>query len=374
MRICLSTSNTLRYPQGGVLWVFLNWALGLKALGHEVVWFDVADAGKAAETQQQIQTLKERLRPYAMDEVICVATRNGEALPEARAAGCLDARAAAECDLLLDFRYDLSAEFVGRFRRSAYVDIDPGILQLNIAKGHLPVPTHDVCFTIVETVGREGAMFPDVGRHWIYTPPCVALDWWPVRAISAGAPFTTVSHWYMDEWIVEADGSYYKNDKRSGFQPFLDLPGRVKQPLELAICLAGDRVERDLLTGRGWRVREAHEAAGTAEAFHDYVQQSAGEFGCAKPAYVKYQTAWLSDRTICYLASGRPCIVQNTGASRFLPRSQGLFRFETMEEAVGAFEAVAADPERHARAARKLAEEFFDARKVASRVLEASHR
>jgi hypothetical protein len=369
MRICLSTSNTLRYPQGGVLWVFLNWALGLKGLGHEVVWFDAADAGKPRETAEQARILSERLRPYGMDRAICIATRNGEALPEA---GGLSPEGVVDCDLLLDFRYDLSADFVGRFRRSAYVDIDPGILQLNIAKGHLPVPSHDVCFTIGETVGRAGALFPDVGREWIYTPPCVALAWWPVIPAPEGAPFTTVSHWYMDEWIVEADGSYYKNDKRSGFLPFLDLPQRVKTPLELAICLAGDQVEYDLLTARGWRVREAHDAAGTAEAFHAYVQHSAGEFGCAKPAYVKYQTAWLSDRTICYLASGRPCIVQNTGPSRFLPEAEGLFRFETMEQAVGAFEAVAADPQRHAAAARRLAETFFDARQVAGRVLEAA--
>jgi hypothetical protein len=348
--------------------VFLNWALGLKSLGHEVIWFDVADAGQAGQTQEQIETLKQRLHPYGMDSAICVTTRNGEALAEA--GGCLNPQVLEDCDLLLDFRYDLSSDFVKRFRRSAYVDIDPGILQLNIAKGHLPVPTHDVCFTIGETVGREGALFPDVGRKWIYTPPCVALEWWPVCAAPPGAPFTTVSHWYMDEWIVEADGSYYKNDKRSGFQPFLDLPARVHQPLELAICLAGDQVERDILTARGWRVREAHEAAGTARTFHEYVQHSAGEFGCAKPAYVKYQTAWISDRTICYLASGLPCIVQNTGASRFLPRAEGLFRFDTLEEAVDAFAAVAAEPVRHAQAARRLAEEHFDAKKVARNVLE----
>jgi hypothetical protein len=370
MQICLSTSNTLRYPQGGVLWVFLNWAFGLRALGHEVIWFDVNDPKCTDDqTRDQIQTLKSRLKPYGFAQSIAIATRDGRDLPAEVALGCVSVEQILESDLLIDFRYDLSPDFVRKFKRSAFMDIDPGILQINIAKGYLPVPAHQVCFTIGETVGRAGSRFPDVGREWMYTPPCVALDQWPACPPVPTAPFTTVSHWYMDEWIVEADGSYFKNDKRSGFLPFLDLPRKVSQPLELALCLAGEAAEYQMLRDKGWRVRESHEVTPTAEAFQDYVQQSGGEFGCAKPAYVKYHTAWLSDRTLCYLASGRPCVVQNTGPSKILPNTGGIFRFDTLDEAVEAFELIQSDYGKQSRLARKLAEEFFDAKNVAGKLL-----
>lgn len=370
MRICLSTSNTLRYPQGGVLWVFLNWAFGLRSLGHEVIWFDVNDPGcPMTETRQQIQTLKSRLKPFGFDQSIAIAARDGQTLPAEVVEGCAPLEKILESDLLIDFRYDLADGFVRRFKKSIFMDIDPGILQLNIAKGYLPAPVHDLCFTIGETVGRPGSPFPDVGRTWLYTPPCVALDQWPSCPTDPAAPFTTVSHWYMDEWIVEADGSYYKNDKRSGFLPFLDLPHRVSQPLELAICLAGEEAEYNMLREKGWRVRESHEVTPTAQSFRNYVQNSAGEFGCAKPAYVRYRTAWLSDRTLCYLASGKPCVVQNTGPSNFLPNDQGLFRFQTMDEAVRAFEAIGVDYDKQSHLARELAERYFDANFVAGRLL-----
>ena len=373
MQICLSTSNTLRYPQGGVLWVFLNWAFGLRGLGHEVIWFDVNDPKCTdAQTREQIQTLKSRLKPYGFDPSVAIATRDGQALPDEAALGCVALEKVLESDLLIDFRYDLSADFVRKFKRSAFMDIDPGILQINITKGYMPSPAHQVSFTIGETVGQAGSRFPDIGRTWLYTPPCVSLEQWPVSPAMPDAPFTTVSHWYMDEWIVEEDGSYFKNDKRSGFLPFLGLPRKVRQPLELAICLAGEEAEYKMLREKGWRVRESHEVTPTAEAFWEYVQHSGGEFGCAKPAYVKYQTAWLSDRTLCYLASGKPCVVQNTGPSKILPNDGGIFRFDTLDDAVRAFDVIGSDYEKQSRQARQLVEEFFDAKKVANGLLSRS--
>src|SRR5205807_954859 len=109
--------------------------------------------------------------------------------------------------------------------------------------------------TTGETVGRPGSRFPDGGVSWNYTPPCVALDWWPPTPAPAGAPFTSVSHWYAQEWVSDGD-EVYANDKRSGFLPFLDLPGRTPQPLELALCFGeGDEDERLNLLRLGWRVR-----------------------------------------------------------------------------------------------------------------------
>ena len=121
---------------------------------------------------------------------------------------------------------------------------------------------------------------------------------------------------------------------------------------------------------RGWRLREAWDVSATPQQYRSYVQGSRGEFSCAKLAYVKLETAWVSDRTLCYLASGKPAVVQHTGSSRFLPDAEGLFRFRNVEEAARAFAAVEAHYERHCRLARALAEEHFDARRVVARVLE----
>jgi hypothetical protein len=177
----------------------------------------------------------------------------------------------------------------------------------------------------------------------------------------------------MNEWAVDEDGSVYKNDKRSGFLPFVELPKRTKTLVELAIHLAGDKVEREMLEGHGWRVREAHEVASDPVEYRKYVQGSRGEFGCAKPSYVKLRTSWISDRTLCYLASGRPAIIQDTGPSRYFRDDRpGVLRFSTFDEAVARFGAVESDYARHASAARAIVEEHFSASKVASLVLERS--
>src|SRR5437867_10352945 len=125
-----------------------------------------------------------------------------------------------------------------------------------------------------------------------------------------------------------------------------------------------------MLERKGWRLREAWDVTATPEAYRAYVQRSRGEFSCAKPAYVSLDTAWVSDRTLCYLASGKPAVVQHTGPSRWLPSGEGLFRFRNMDEAAGALAAAEADYDRHCRSARALVEEYCDGRRVVEHVLE----
>jgi hypothetical protein len=150
----------------------------------------------------------------------------------------------------------------------------------------------------------------------------------------------------------------------------LDLPRHTRQPLELALNLGGDQKELKNLLQHGWRVREAHDVSSTPGDYQSYLQNSIGEFSCAKPSCVRLQNAWVSDRTVCYLASGKPAVVQHTGPSRFLPDSAGMFRFPTLEGAARYLETAAGDYDRQCRLARALAEEYFDAKKTLARVLE----
>lgn len=374
LTVCLC-ANTLSYSEGGGhLWVYLNWALGLRALDVEVIWLEQIDPDATErETHDNVASLKDQLCHYGFAQSIALCSSNGETSKGGFSSNDLNVERAVEADLLLNFAYDISPRLVARFRRSALVDIDPGLTQTWASAGSLSLPKHDIYFTIGETVGKAGASFPDLGLKWEYTPPCVALDWWPPREAAPGASFTTVSQWWAtdgDGLWEEDHGEVYENDKRSGFLPYLDLPRRTRQPLELALCLEEDDEGWDVLRERRWRVRDAQDVARTPWSYQRYIQDSLGEFSCAKPSCVRFQNAWISDRTVCYLASGKPCIVQHTGPSSFLPDSSGLFRFRTMEEAVAFLDMAVADYGEQCHRARALAEEYFDARKVVRGVLE----
>jgi len=382
LTVCLAPANTLAYPNGGGhLWVYLHWALALKALGCRVIWLegidvDDSDTSPAGRRRRRggravdcVATLKTRLEPYGLADTLALYAMNGAAVPEDVAQGSLDLDAAAGADLLLNLWHSAPAPVVQRFRRSAFVDTDPGLLQIWMTTGAVDLAPHDIYFTIGETVGQPGAPFPDGGRAWLYTPPPIFLPEWPALPPSGPGRYTTVAHWWGGTF--EYNGTTFCNEKRVSFLEYLDLPTRTPVPLELAVCLAEHYDEyRQLMEPKGWTLREAWDVSATPEAYRAYVQQSRGEFSCAKPAYVALQTAWVSDRTLCYLASGKPAVVQHTGPSRWLPNGEGLFRFRNMDDAVGALAAVEADYDRHCRAARALVEEHCDARRVVERVLE----
>jgi hypothetical protein len=368
--VCLCAANTLGYPQGGGhLWVFLNWALGLRTVGCEVVWLETVPSVPDEKLRKNLRTLRSRLEQYHVTERLAVCTPEGGPVSWSAEEHCLDVDAVDSADLLLSLRYDLRPELLRRFRRTALVDIDPGMLQIWISMGEIQLAPYDVYFSIGETVGQPGARFPDGGLTWNYTPPAVCLPAWaPTPAASTGA-YTTIAHWWGGE--IDFQGMTLNNDKRTSFLRYLELPSHTSAPLELALCLAGGcRAEREFWEKEGWNIRDAWEVSSTPGLYHAYVQQSRGEFSCAKLSCTTLQGAWISDRTLCFLASGKPAVVEHTGPSRFLPDAEGLFRFRSPEEAARALDAVEADYEEQRRLARALAEEYFDAQKVVARVLE----
>jgi len=369
-------ANTLRYPQGGGhRWVYLNWALGLRSLGCEVVWLERVQSKNTSreELSQLLAALRSALEPFCLGDRIALCSHPEDPILQVASPEWIDIAAAGEADLLLDMDYLTWPHVTGRFRRSALIDIDPGLSQsLRIVKSYRDLAPHDVYFSIGETVGQPGSLIPDLGLKWHYTPPCVHLESWPVHPAPNGAPFTTVSHWNESSVITDDRGDYV-NDKRQAFRPYLDLPRRTNQPLELALCLGRDSDnDEGKLRYFGWNVRQAWDVAASSDDYQRYIQNSKGEFSAAKPLCLRLQNAWISDRSICYLASGKPVIVENTGPSRFLPDSAGLFRFKTVEGAAQCLDAVGSDYERQCRLARQLAEEYFDSRKVVGKVLETA--
>ncbi len=371
--ICLA-ANTFYYPKGGGhLWVYLNWALGFQALGCKIIWLEHISPDTSDEwVQKRLRSLKNQLKPFNLDKSVALCSRTYEPISFTGMEGVMEIEEACDADLLFNMAYGkMPSNVIERFKRSSLLDIDPGLTQVFMSKGKVNVAHHDIYFTIGETVGHQGAMFPDVGVKWQYTPPCVSLEWWRPHKTENNKPFTTVSHWWGSDWMYDENG-IYQNNKRSGFLPFIDLPMHTNQSMELALCLKGDDKERLNLKRHGWYVREAHDISSTLWDYQHYIQNSRGEFSCVKPSCVHLQNAWISDRTLCYLASAKPAVVQHTGPSCFLPDSSGLFRFHDLKEAASCLEAVVADYDRQCKNARLLAEEYFDAKKVAKRVLEVA--
>jgi hypothetical protein len=366
--VCVG-AYSLRFLRGGAYtWMFLNWALGLRALGYEVIWLD-SFLGNAANLSlsDDVARLKGYLEEYGLAERVALVSQTGDTTP---VEGCLGLEeVAAVADLLINLGYDLPGAVVGRFRRSAFVDIDPGLTQTWMSLGQLVVADHDVYFTMGETVGMPSSPIPTCAVRWHYTPPPVFLPAWPRVSAGADAPYTTVTNWWEEDWIT-VGGLAVDCTKRAAFLEYLDLPKRVPVRLELAVLEPTD--DRAKLEESGWILRDPREVCSTPELHRRYVQTSRGEFSCMKRGYVLLETAWTSERTLNYLASGKPAIIQHTGRSRFLPDAEGLFRFRSLEEAAQCLREAEENYEKHARAARALVEEHFAAEKVLPRVLEVA--
>ena len=382
--VVVSCYNVASFPEGGGhFWVYMQYVLALRAAGCEVTWLERFRRGKdPAKDERAMDTFFERMARFGMDGRVLLYMQDdpledGHPVVEFIGTSRQQAEAALRrSDLLLNFHYAIDPRLLGCARRTALVDIDPGLLQVWISTGQLRVPPHDCYLTIGETVGTPAARFPDCGVSWIRFRPPVSLDAWPYCFDPRPAPFTTVAGWWSGQWVRDVENGrevLYENTKRVSFLEFDAVASRTSQPLELALYLAandGDDLAR--LRGHGWRIERSQDVAGTPEQYRTYIQQSRGEFSCAKPSCMRLQNAWISDRTLCYLASGKPAVVQHTGPSEYLPDGLGLLRFTTLDEAVAALDRVNTDYERHARAARDIAATWFDGTVVLEHILNAT--
>ena len=372
----ISVYKVANFPDGGGhFWVYMQYVQGLRRLGCEVYWLEQfrPASGDAAQEAALLSPFFERMKRFGLEGKTLLYAKAGN---DFRFVGCEwpdVERVLKRADLLLNFHYAMDARLLACARRTALVDIDPGLLQFWISTGQLNVPAHDCYLTTGETVGTPAARFSDCGLQWHRIRPPVCLDLWPFTYDPHARAFTTVSSWSTTDWLkVTENGKTVlrENTKRVAFLEFAELPARTSQPLELALY-TDERDAADLtrLTGNGWRVRHSSAVAGSPEAYRSYIQRSRGEFSCAKASCMEFQNAWVSDRTLCYLASGKPVVVQHTGPSSYLPNGEGMFRFTSLDDAAVALDAINRDYERHCRAARDLAETQFDSNRVLESIL-----
>jgi hypothetical protein len=151
----------------------------------------------------------------------------------------------------------------------------------------------------------------------------------------------------------------------------MELPERIPAVFELALDIhPGDAADREALETHGWRIVDPRPVSADPDRFRSYVNGSGAEFSVAQGIYVEAGTGWFSDRTVRYLAAGKPALVQDTGFSGNYPTGEGLVPFKTLDDAVEGARQIGSDYERHSRTARELAERYFDSDKVLARFLE----
>src|SRR4051812_41040241 len=351
---------------GGEAWVRMSWVEGFRRLGFDVVFVEQLERERtpASAVDYFERTVAEfGLRDAAalLDET--GATVTGLAPEETR-------ERVGEALALVNISGNVALPaLLAAARRRVYVDVDPGFTQIWTAQGSdaARLAGHDVYFPVGENIGSPGCSIPTLGIDWRPLPPPVVLDRWPVVATPPCAPFTTVTTWRSPFGGLEHEGVTFAM-KHHEWRRVVGLPARVPQELELALRIdPGDDADREAFLGHGWRLLDAAEVAGDAGRFRRYVQDSAGEFSVANGVYVQTASGWFSDRSVRYLASGKPVLLQETGFADRYPVGEGLLAFRELDEAVDGARAIAADPERHARAARAIAEEHFDSDRVLAR-------
>jgi hypothetical protein len=344
--------------QGGAAWAVLQWALGLRRLGHEVVLVEQVEPGRFSDTAPAFDALT---RAYGVRAALIDGAGAAAGLSRFELR-----RAVTGADLLLNLSGVLRDDRVlaGAARR-VFVDLDPAFTQLwHTAEGiDLGLDRHEAFVTVGGCVGRAGCEVPTCGRQWIPTPPPVVLEHWPLAGGTGGGRLTTVAHW-RSYGSIHHDGVHY-GQKAHSLRPLLGLPAATGAAFRLALGIHPE--ERDDLAALrrdGWELVDPVRAAGTPGAYQAFVQGSWAEFGLAKLGYVQARCGWFSDRSVCYLASGRPVVAQDTGFGAWLPAGDGVFAFHDADGVTAAVESLRTDYGRHRRAARELAEEVFRADRV----------
>jgi hypothetical protein len=252
-------------------------------------------------------------------------------------------------------------EYLG-IPRKAFIDSDPAFTQLAIAKAE---PWYveffrrfDRLYTFGANIGTEASPVPVGEFIWRKTWQPVTLHDWQCST-PPGDRFTTVMTWQIESF-TDVGGN-----KDQEFVKYIDLPSRTAQPFELAV-----NGPQTLLRSHGWSTVDAMRISRTPEGYRDFIQRSKAEFGIAKHTYVATRSGWFSDRTECYLASGRPAVVQDTGWSAHIPSGEGLFAFSSPDEALAGIDTINGDYPRHAKRAVEIAREHFDARLLLPRLVD----
>ena len=362
---------------GGQAWASLQYLLGFRALGHEVFYLE--DCGESSwvyhwekeewttELDYPAAYVRECLEAFGLrDRWIYRTNESSVGAPVER---LLEFCATADLLVMRAVPLWVWRPEYDRPRRRAFIDVDPGFTQINIANGDKGlaegIARCERRFTLGQRIGAPDCPIPTDGGPWLKTMPPVFLPEWPFSNDDAAA-FTSIMRWQGFREATYNGVSYGQRDKE--FSGFLDLPRRSSQKFRIAQM----GVDPKLLESHGWETTPGETVSKTPASYREFIRNSRAELGIPKHGYVKMRGGWFSDRSVCYLASGRPVLLEDTGLREWLPAGKGVVTFSSVDEAAAGVELINRDYETHRRAARELAENFFSTGRVLPLLLETA--
>jgi hypothetical protein len=362
--------------QGGASWAVLQYLLGLRRLGHDAYLIEPLNASSIQPPHASLAAsanaayFRQTVAQFDLQDR-CALLLNGTE----ETAGLTYAelkQIAKRADVLLNVSGLLQQEFTSDIPVRVYLDLDPAFNQLwHSTQGiDMRFEGHTHFATVGQAIGSEDCGVPTCGHRWIHTLPPIALEHYSTNNPILYDAFTTIANW-RGYGSIEHGGVFY-GQKAHSVRRFIELPKRTPQQFLLALSIHPDETrDTEALARNGWRLLDPVDVAGTPQRYMQFVMGSKAEFGIAKSGYVASRCGWFSDRSASYLAFGRPVIAQETGFSAFVPSGEGLFGFDTEEDVLMAIEKITGDYERQSQAARTIAQEYFEAGKVLSRLLVA---
>lgn len=369
------------FPLGGMTWHHLNYLLGLHELGHEV-WF-LEDSGEYSvpynpstwrcdpDPTYGIDYLKKTFAEYGLPERWCYYSQFWDTYYGLQKDELNDLLQRADLLLCVSGVTPIRSDRP-RPRRVAVIDTDPVFTQLRMRDDEVFASyfrQFDAVATFGTEIGKPHCALPTHGIDWIPTNQPIAMRHWPIMPAQS-RQFTTIGKWeHSSDRHLELDGRKYRSSKGVEWMKMLDLPFRTRWEMTLGMQAMPVDVMKQF-ESHGWRWTDPESASISCRAFGDFLRHSAGEFTVAKEIYSGLPSGWFSDRSSAYLASGRPVVTQSSGFERWLPTGEGLFGFNTIDEAANALNAIDADYARHSRAARDVAEKHLDASIVLPRLIE----
>ncbi len=369
-----------RCPLGGYGWQILHYLLGLQELGFDAYFyedtayfgdcFDPVSGMMYSTPERGIEALEKAFTRFGLQDRWIFRDAQRDCIH-----GLTKERAH---DVLSNARLIITLAPVTRLarrknERKIFIDIDPGYTQLRLHQGDASLreflAEHDVHFTIGENIGTARCPIPGGGFDWLPTRQPVVTHLWEAPPANPAAPFTTLGRWDEARRDTTFEGEIYGWNKRQQWMPFLRLPQDTGARFVLAMDIDKNPADRELLQAHGWNITDPLAVSRDLEKYRRFIQNSQGEFTVAKDLNIRLKTGWFSDRSVCYLAAGRPVVNQATGFEDLLPTGEGLFAFRTPDEAARAIQEIRFNPELHGRAARRIAIEHFEATAVLGSLL-----
>jgi hypothetical protein len=376
-----------RYPVGGVTWCALHYIAGFQALGYDVFYiedtgewgFDPIANAVTADPAYALAYIERHLRLLGLDDRWTYVDTKGRHHGKSQAQF---AEICAGADLLVNLSggywprpqpgsRTITTLFRPEFERlpKIFIDTDPGFTQLSIKRAGPGwyrdfFAAHHSLFTFALNIDSPNCRLAETPFRWHPTVQPIALDFWPLVPARDDAPYTTVMSWRTESFRGTG------KDKALHLYKLIDLPAKLSRRVLLAVA---GQCPVDLLSRHRWEVTDGVRASIDAFAYRDFIQNSRAELGFAKPMYVETQSGWFSDRTICYLATGRPALVCDTGIAQHLPCGAGLLVFKGENDLLEGIEEIEKDYVRHSGKAREIAEEFFACEKVVKDLLRTAN-